>query len=77
MLGAITAGLQLATGVLTKINTDNARKLINDCKDLELAILKEEDQGYYSDDNKIETLQKQYAIIMKAALAEYNLYAAK
>lgn len=77
MSAAIAAGLGLAEQVMIKINTDAARKLITDVRDIKLKILEAENQGYYSDDAKIETLYQQAQILIEAATAEYHLNAAK
>lgn len=76
MSAALAAALGLAEQVMIKINTDAARKLINDVKDKKLQILAEENKGYYSNDPKIELLYQELTILIEAALAEYHLHAA-
>lgn len=77
MLAFLGPALLLATKVMETINTDKARQLINDVKDIKLKILEEESKGYFSDDPKIETLKKQATILIEAATAEFTLNAGK
>lgn len=77
MSAALAAGLGLAESILGVIATEAARKLITDVRDVKLAILNEENQGYYSDDAKLENLYRKAKILIEAAKAEVDLYAAK
>lgn len=73
----VTAALALAEKVLEFIDTNNARKLINDVKQIKLDILDEENRGYASDDAKLETLYKRSKILFEAAQQEVILNATK
>ena len=72
-MGILTAALGLAEEVLKYVNTENGRKLIQDVKNIQLEILNEENQGYHSDDAKLETLYKRARILMDAASSEIRL----
>lgn len=76
-MGIATAALELATGILTFINTERGRALITDVRDVKLQILAEENKGYDSNDPLLETLYAKAKILVDAATAELALHVAK
>lgn len=67
----ISASILLAKEVFQLVNTKEAQKYLDRATDLELQLLNELEKPYgKQNDKKIVRLKKEYAIILRAAIAE-------
>lgn len=70
MLGAVTAGLELGTEVLKLVNSENARKYLDEIIEVKMEIQEEEEKGPMAIDSKIESLYKKLQILLEAVKNE-------
>lgn len=76
MLGLIGAAIGAVSAIFQYLNTEAARKYIDQLVKLKTDLQAEEDKGYQSDDAKIEDLHKQIKVIFDAAQQEIALHLA-
>lgn len=77
MQALILAAITVAIEGLKLANTVTGRKYIDQLTEKRLMIAAEEDQGYFSDDAKLETFYKELRILMEASESEIRLAQAK
>ena len=76
MINLVGAGLNLASEVFKYLNSKESKKYLDKSVKLQQAIRLEEEKGYDAIDSKIESLLREYDIILGAARSELEIHRA-
>lgn len=72
-LEIVSGAIFLATEIFKYINTENARRYLDEMTDLEKELIEENAKGYDSDDRRIEYLYERFKVAQKAFNSEIAL----